>query len=1401
MLSMQIHGRVLSPRRVSSAPVANASSWRLTSLVALLLLLCPGIAIGQLPTDIGAAVAKYDLGQTRDAIDDLERLFTSLNYESDKVSFIRAARILLDLYWRVEDPTGIRRVLIRVEDVLVHRQPLDDLDRFLATHQQSYRVRELLLYGDRSAARQLGLKLLDILQANAPLYGAARLELLLTLAMISRAEFRLSEAESYMHQAIGVALQDGQLYGLAALELLDSLLRHYMESAQYQYAALIVDRLRKAPAAFNTISYQSIGGFSFGLQFAELLLQTLPIDSSEPLLQFLLDFERVQGSIQGLPLKLKLQLYAILLYLRLQRNEMDTAQDAFSKLEAFYRTHASDAKGVANFLAWAAYRLGAHDTAARYVEAGRSDADELNVYLYPLNRLVAATLDRDAGRLADAARNAQGSFWALLKNIAVRGFAAPTAAINLSFAERAIVIEFVRLALDLSSSNTGVPAFKEQLSLAVQLLQRDRLPRGALFAPGLRVAPTANLEEHLRAREHLSQARYRVALSAIDLLVDRAAMTAGGAPPKVYDFGESHRFFEYGLRVNALDTYLQSLLYSQVDFLATRLALVPPQDLQRVIASNEALVSHVAIAPDRLVIECLTRDTVEFFSTQFDVNAFLSDVRLLNLSVSATHQPSRTLDRQYPAASALAIFQTLFAPAATCLSGKTRLIIATDAALLGVPFNALLTAMPATSGDGYDLRHAPWMIRTWALSVSLARSTLLYQRVRPTVARPRKPFVGIGNPRFDGAPNIARVGDPRSVYTARGTARIEAIRGLPALPDTEEELRAIASFLGERDSALLLDEDATERNVRSQDLEEYRVIAFATHGLTAGDFDSLAEPALVLTPGDPQDTRTDGLLTMSEISRLWLSADLVVLSACNTAAGDGTPSSFGFSGLVNAFFFAGARAVLASQWPVFSQMAEALTTGMFAAMASEPPSVALQRAMLRIIEESPEPEYAHPRFWAPFLVAGDGAPTSGFVADSRLTSTRLPLSTQWERNLGEKLAGEILAVAAAADGGVYAMGYTEPKNDRVKSIVLALDSQGTERWRVEDPVIGSAAQLLLYGENRIAAAGSLWSKEQFQGVILRDFNAETGVELWRTVIDTPEHDRTLGLLSAPGNHLLWVIGSYPDKTDAKAPRLTITLVTIDASGAEVARRSQSLIGEGLDFFSGRAVTRWQGHVLLALSTSKSIYGKEMFRKESRDLASGYSTACATKHFTRLILLEESTGRIVTDKTIDGMLLRSFVIAPDGGLLAATKVWDTCLGSSDAAVAEVAADLSIKTIFRYGGPLEKAAWDITVLPDGRLALVGSVTLLFDLDPYVKRENPLDAKWFWPGFTGELFQSDRKTSSAFVVVLDRDGNFLADRVIRDLRGRSIRAAAARNDGSLLFGGLANGVSNWLGIINTK
>lgn len=1405
-------------RLASSPPVPRqrtcltSRSWTALALLSLLLIaslipLSCNIASAQGQQELGDAVGKYQLGNTAAAIEDLEHLLGSLNYDSDKVRFVQVTRTLLDLYWRTEDPAAIRSVLTRAGAVLQNREHLDTVDIFLTALVELYRVRERLLSRDLGTARQLGVNLLGTLETlPAEPYHAIRLQLLLTLAIASRAEFRLSEADSYMHQALGLALQDDQIAGASAFDLVESLLQHYVESGEYQYAALIFQQIRKAPAVLNTVSHQSIDGFSLDLLLAETRLQGLTIGAPEPpaLVDLLLLLERTERDVQEIPQHLRIRLHAALVYLEILRHDTTAATRAFSSLDALYRTDPTALRDVANVLAWAAYHLHMNDAAARYASNGHSDPTELNLFLYPLNQLVAASLDRDAGHAAEAVRDTKEAFGALIKNIAARGIAEPTAAISLSYVERGLLVELIGLALDLSSSGPSAAPFTEEVSIAVQLLQRDRIPKGAIFAPGLLVAPTANVEEHLRAREHLAQARYRAVQEAVRILLERAGSGPGQTPSKQPDWGERNRFFEYAFRVNALDDYLHSVLYNQKDFLLGLLALVPPGDLQPVLRQDEALISHVRIAPGRLLIECLTRDTIHFSSVSFDATAFDSHVRLLNLSVAASHGPSLYLDSQYPAVSAVAIFDTLFAPAETCLRGKTQLIIATEPALLGVPFNALLTGMPSAAGEGYDLRHAPWMIRQWAVSVSLARSTLLYQRTRPSLARPRRPFLAFGNPRFEGSASGTRFVDPRSVYDARGAAQGDALRALPALPETASELTTLRSYLGEHNSALFLGPDATERNVRSQDLDDYRIVAFATHGLTAGEFDSLAEPALALTPGDTQDSRNDGLLRMSEISRLWIPADLVILSACNTAAGDGTPNATGFSGLVNAFFFAGARAVLASQWPVASDMAAPLTTGMFSALSSTPGlplSVALQRAMLRIVDESDELAYAHPRFWAPFLVAGDGVAPAAAI-ESLSTPTKPLLAIKWDRNLGETLAGEILAVATGGNNSANATGYTEPKNGRAQSIVVAFDRDGNERWRVDDPVVAAGSQLLRYTDDRIAAAGYVWSNERYEGAVLRAFDNRTGFELWRKVFDTPDEDHTLGLLPAKGEHLLWVIGSQPDARERKDPHLTITLLTLDQSGAVVATRSQDLKGDAFRLFSGAAVTRWRGHVLLAWTASKTTGDVQaMFGAQARDLATGYySPACTTQHSTRLIELDESTGRIVRDNTILDTHVKRFAIAPDARLLAAADVWSNCLGQADAAVIEVLPDLSARTIFRYGGPLAKAAGDITVLPDGKVVLVGSVTPVFDLDPYVKVDLS-NRTSSWPVFTGELFQNDRKTASAFIVMLDRDGNFLGDRIFRDLRGRVLRAVAAHNDGSILFGGLANGVSSWLGTIDPK
>ena len=100
-----------------------------------------------------------------------------------------------------------------------------------------------------------------------------------------------------------------------------------------------------------------------------------------------------------------------------------------------------------------------------------------------------------------------------------------------------------------------------------------------------------------------------------------------------------------------------------------------------------------------------------------------------------------------------------------------------------------------------------------------------------------------------------------------------------------------------------------------------------------------------------------------------------MLSACNTAAGDGTPDAGGLSGLARAFFYAGARSLLVSNWPVWSKAAVALTTGTFAELAKDPKIgryEALRRAEMAMLDPKNPPAFAHPLAWAPFVLAGEG---------------------------------------------------------------------------------------------------------------------------------------------------------------------------------------------------------------------------------------------------------------------------------------------------------------------------------------------------------------------------------------------------------------------------------------------
>ena len=207
---------------------------------------------------------------------------------------------------------------------------------------------------------------------------------------------------------------------------------------------------------------------------------------------------------------------------------------------------------------------------------------------------------------------------------------------------------------------------------------------------------------------------------------------------------------------------------------------------------------------------------------------------------------------------------------------------------------------------------------------------------------------------------------------------------LPRLPDTRLEVESIALALGaDLSRDVFLGREANEQRVKTMDLSDRRVLVFATHGLVPGDLDGLTQPALALSAPEVADVDGDGLLTMGEILGLKLNADWVVLSACNTGSGAGAGAE-AVSGLGRAFFYAGTRALLVSNWPVHSISAKELTTDLFRRQAADPAlgrAEALRQAMLALMDSPGYINqgssrslftYAHPMFWAPFSVVGDG---------------------------------------------------------------------------------------------------------------------------------------------------------------------------------------------------------------------------------------------------------------------------------------------------------------------------------------------------------------------------------------------------------------------------------------------
>jgi CHAT domain-containing protein len=323
--------------------------------------------------------------------------------------------------------------------------------------------------------------------------------------------------------------------------------------------------------------------------------------------------------------------------------------------------------------------------------------------------------------------------------------------------------------------------------------------------------------------------------------------------------------------------------------------------------------------------------------------------------------------------SSFALYSALMGPIEADLAGANHLVVAPSGDLSSLPFALLVTAAPR-NGAERDYRNAAWLIRRMAISqMPSARAfVLLHGEAANHTAAPR-PFFGVADPAFSGSTTGTNAMAALTQSCETGAVNPALLRALPPLPDTRREVGAVGSALGAQPGSILAGEGASESAVRAAPLDQYRVVYFATHGLLPGELRCQGEPGLALSPPSRASANDDGILYASEIASLKLNADLVVLSACNTAAAGGTRFGGGaLEGLADSFFDAGARAVLASHWSVPSAATTRLMTEVFARHGGDL-AQALRQAQLAMVAQGAT---AHPFNWAAFTLIGDAGGTA-----------------------------------------------------------------------------------------------------------------------------------------------------------------------------------------------------------------------------------------------------------------------------------------------------------------------------------------------------------------------------------------------------------------------------------------
>jgi CHAT domain-containing protein len=419
-------------------------------------------------------------------------------------------------------------------------------------------------------------------------------------------------------------------------------------------------------------------------------------------------------------------------------------------------------------------------------------------------------------------------------------------------------------------------------------------------------------------------------------------------------------------------------------------------------ASTQSVKETLGPSEGFFAVQVGRKSSFGFLVTRQEVTAFRVDLTLENAGKAVEHlrqtaQVGVDASGQikipaFDVAAAYRLYQQLLGPVSAKLAGLDRIVVSGSGPLLTLPFEMLVTEQTPPVAN-YDYRRVPFLLKRLAVSYVPAPQTfVLLRHVAPSAAA--EPYIGFGDFRKPTRAQFAAIFPPD-----RCGADLTALTDLRGLPGTRQEVLQVAQLLGAPPRDILLGDKFTKSALLGADLKHYRVVHLATHGFLPTELRCLSQPSILMSVPPQAASARDAFLYSDEVENLKLDADLVILSACDTAGSTAGETSDkaranageSLSALARSFFYAQARGLMVTHWSVDDDSAEFITTHLMATMKPgakrEDSTMALRQAKLDRLMTAGTPSgpslvFSHPFAWAPFVLIGDGLHVPPATADT-----------------------------------------------------------------------------------------------------------------------------------------------------------------------------------------------------------------------------------------------------------------------------------------------------------------------------------------------------------------------------------------------------------------------------------